>query len=1201
MPVDAARAKSLFLAASDLTDAAARDVYLERECGGDAELRARVEALLWANDAAPLLAGTAAEGTGPYHPQRLPSAGEPVDSTAALGNVIAGKYKLVEVIGEGGMGCVYLAKQLEPVQRMVAVKLIRPGMDSRGVLVRFEAERQALAVMDHPNIARILDGGLHDNRPFFVMELVKGTPITKYCDERRLTPRERLELFVPVCQALQHAHQKGIIHRDIKPSNVLIALYDDRAVPKVIDFGVAKATGPSLTEASVYTAFGVIVGTPECMSPEQASLNNVDIDTRSDVYALGVLLYELLTGTTPVDRKHLGQAALLEILRIVREVEAPRPSTKLSSSEVLPTIAANRNTDPAKLRRLLKGELDWILLKALEKDRTRRYESANGFAADVQRYLAGEPVQAVPPSTGYRLKKFLKRNKGPVLATSALAALLVAGAAVSMWQAIVANQAKRDAQAAEQVADERGDAAVKAGNELRDTRDQLWSNLYAARCTLIQSAWDVNQYGRVRELLADQVPTAGQRDLRGFEWHYCDRQVNAELRSATLPRSDAYGDRISPDGTRLLQFVEGPDGNWMKSFDTTTGREMFAIREPQGVLFLMYSADGKRIVASVRPFTKVIDLSSFRLQMWDALTGEENVGVRGLVAGSLANAGPAERPLIFWQQGALKYWDGNTVKPFPGFERLRHLANHILAMSPDGRAIAARVGGTGDFPLRGPVAQAKKRLVVMDTEDGKELLKVPAPNGNAQERAVAFSPDGKRLAIAFENALMAWEIPGARQLMEVKEHAELPVFSPDGSRIAYRIGPDAKIVDAANGQVRRIIRGHDEGISSLAFSADGSVLVTAGGAHIKHWDATIDERVPSLASHQSKLPGLRNWSLVGPDAKRMALMPIIPGRAQITFWENGDKPLFETPPAKDNPRPSSNGNEPQPRFHGSGGSRFSPDGRLFVHTFHTGFDEKDKRTRWDSAFLLWDIERRRTILDISESGQALPGDQGREAFVLRCPAFSPDSRRLAALVGPPDAQVRIWDTDTGQSLLTLPVTTGNDLALAYSSDGSRLGVLANDDKFVVLHLWDAESGQPVLTARHQLGDDWKRTRETLIDPPAFSAEAGRVAFALERRGRMTSQIVRVWKPRDGRIVDLKGMSDRVAQLVFSPDGSRLAMVIGNDVVKLWDPDTGADLWTHKAPGAVKHLAFADDGQALRTVVEIGAGFENRLLDAHPRK
>ena len=429
MTFDTARAKSLFLAALDLADQAARAAYLDRECGGEAELRDRVETLLRASDRAPLLESGRANVAGSLDsaaPGLAPTTNLPGRDEQA-GVVIAGKYTLTEVIGEGGMGSVWRAKQSEPVKRYVAIKLIKAGMDSKQVLARFDAERQALALMDHPNIAKVLDGGLHAHRPFFVMELVKGVPITEYCDAHKLTPKERLELFVPVCQAIQHAHQKGIIHRDIKPSNVLIALYDDKPVVKVIDFGVAKATGGTLTEQTLDTGFGAVVGTPQYMSPEQASFNNADIDTRSDVYALGVLLYELLAGSPPFSKNELEKRGLLEMLRVVREEEPLRPSTKLSTADALPSISANRGTEPKKLTGLLRNELDWIVMKALEKDRTRRYETANGFAADVRRYLGGEAVQAHPPSTAYRLQKFVRRNKGQVIAASLVLLALLTG------------------------------------------------------------------------------------------------------------------------------------------------------------------------------------------------------------------------------------------------------------------------------------------------------------------------------------------------------------------------------------------------------------------------------------------------------------------------------------------------------------------------------------------------------------------------------------------------------------------------------------------------------------------------------------------------------------------------------------------------------------------------------------------------------
>jgi serine/threonine protein kinase len=468
MAVDPARAKSLFLVASDLADAADRAAYLDRECSGDAELRARVEVLLLANDAAPVPGPRPADAAGSVDPA-APTTTYP-GKDELTGAVIAGKYTLVEPIGEGGMGAVWRAKQTEPVKRFVAVKLIKAGMDSKQVLARFDAERQALALMDHPNIAKVLDGGVHDGRPFFVMELVKGVPITQYSDVRRLTPRERLELFVGVCQAVQHAHQKGVIHRDIKPSNVLVALYDDRPVVKVIDFGVAKATGAALTDSTIDTGFGGLVGTPEYMSPEQATFNNLDIDTRSDVFALGVLLYELLTGSPPFTRKELETKGLLEMLRVVREEEPPRPSTRLSSADALPTLSVNRATEPKKLTALLKNELDWVVMRALEKERSRRYETANGFAADVLRYLAGEPVQAHPPSATYRLKKFVQRNRPQVIAATVVLVALVTGVVGATLGLVQANRAAAAERVARDNALEQKHLAEQAAEQERQAK-----------------------------------------------------------------------------------------------------------------------------------------------------------------------------------------------------------------------------------------------------------------------------------------------------------------------------------------------------------------------------------------------------------------------------------------------------------------------------------------------------------------------------------------------------------------------------------------------------------------------------------------------------------------------------------------------------------------------------------------------------------
>ena len=429
---------AIYAAALAMGDSVERSAYLDQECASDAGLRKRVDRLLAAQSGIGSFLEAPAAEIGPTDVQIL----------AEKPGMSIGPYRQLQQIGEGGMGVVYMAEQTAPVRRKVALKLIKPGMDSCHIIARFEAERQALALMDHAHIARVIDAGTTEaGRPYFVMELVHGVPITKYCDDCHLTPRQRLELFVPVCQAIQHAHQKGIIHRDIKPSNVMVTLYDGKPVPKVIDFGVAKATQQSLTEETLFTQYGTMVGTLEYMSPEQAETSALGIDTRSDIYSLGVLLYELLTGSTPLGHKRIKEAAFAEILRLIKEEEPSKPSTRLSESgETLASISAQRHMEPAKLTRLLRGELDWIVMKTLEKDRNRRYETADGLIADIQRHLHDEPVEAGPPSTIYRFRKFAKRNKAGLTAASLVGITVILGLVGTTWQAIRATNAEHSIQ-----------------------------------------------------------------------------------------------------------------------------------------------------------------------------------------------------------------------------------------------------------------------------------------------------------------------------------------------------------------------------------------------------------------------------------------------------------------------------------------------------------------------------------------------------------------------------------------------------------------------------------------------------------------------------------------------------------------------------------------------------------------------------------
>jgi serine/threonine protein kinase len=538
--------KNIFLAAVE-KPLGERAAYLDEACAGDAQLRQRVEDLLKAHEQpGGFLEKPAIEMASP---EGLATT-EDEPKTEPLGTVI-GPYKLLQQLGEGGMGTVYLAQQTEPVKRLVALKIIKAGMDSAEVLARFEQERQALAVMDHPNIAKVLDAGTTQGhgpasvglgRPYFVMELVKGIPITKYCDQEHLSPKERLELFIPVCQAVQHAHQKGIIHRDLKPSNVIIALYDGRPVPKVIDFGVAKATGPKLTEQTMFTEVGRILGTLEYMAPEQAEINNLDIDTRADIYSLGVLLYELLTGSPPFTRQQLRSAAFTEMMRMIREVEPPKPSTRLSSSNDLPSIAAKRKLEPKRLCKLVHGDLDWMVMKALEKDRGRRYETANGFAMDIQRYLADEPVLAGPPGAAYRVQKFLYRNRGPVIAATVILLLLVGGIVGTAWSLVRAVNAERVALADRDAADKARKEEAKQRATADEQRGRAEKSEQAAKDEAVKAKQAADEAKAVLDFFQNQVLAAARPE--GQDWGLGkDATIRRAVDAAEPKIAEAFKDK----------------------------------------------------------------------------------------------------------------------------------------------------------------------------------------------------------------------------------------------------------------------------------------------------------------------------------------------------------------------------------------------------------------------------------------------------------------------------------------------------------------------------------------------------------------------------------------------------------------------------------------------------------------------------------
>ena len=543
-------ARFIYLAASKLRDPVARIEYLDEACGSDPKLRKQLDRLLGADEDdadSPLQAAIEELGhDSREEPVRLGINGSvascdastdpnQVDATVdaridVSQHPVIGRYKLLEELGRGGMGAVYMAQQTAPVKRKVALKIIKPGMDSREVIARFQAERQALAMMDHPNIARVLDAGTTDEgRPYFVMELVRGIPITKFCEQKKLGLSERLKLFIDVCKAVQHAHQKAIIHRDLKPSNILVTLHDGEPVVKVIDFGVAKALNQDLTDQTLFTQFSQMIGTPLYMSPEQAEMSGLDVDTRSDVYSLGVVLYELLTGTTPIERESLAKLGYDAVRKLVLEQEPERPSSRVSTLKagVDSTVVVQKGQESKVLAKQLSSEVDWIVMKALEKDRTRRYDTANGLAADVQRYLDGEAVQACPPSVVYRLRKFSTLHKSALATTLLVMIAVLIGTTVSISQAVRATEAERVAK--EGLESERSErlAAQVARRKAEQAEDLAKQNAaaayrqqYRAEMLLAQSDLQSGNLTRLYQTIASHLPTSDRIDLRGWEWDY---------------------------------------------------------------------------------------------------------------------------------------------------------------------------------------------------------------------------------------------------------------------------------------------------------------------------------------------------------------------------------------------------------------------------------------------------------------------------------------------------------------------------------------------------------------------------------------------------------------------------------------------------------------------------------------------------------